>query len=138
MKKINKVVSEYQSNKNRDPTEEEISKKTGLSKRTIKNCNAIDNSGIMSLEECRGNGYDYDVDEDKNIENEHENFTRKTLREKMMDLPDRERYIIEKRYFENQTLKQVADKVGLSKERIRQIQKKTLARLRNDLQKVVV
>jgi RNA polymerase sigma factor (sigma-70 family) len=137
LKKINKVIKDYQDKEDRLPTDEEISKETGLSLRTIRNCKAVNTNGIISLEECRSNGHFYDYQEGKNFEEEHAEYAKSMMMKKVKQLPERERYIIENRFFGEQTLEQVADVIGLSKERIRQIQKNTLVKLKEEMAELV-
>ncbi|MHA1933417.1 MAG: sigma-70 family RNA polymerase sigma factor [Promethearchaeota archaeon] len=137
LKKINKTIADFQSKKNRIPTDKEISELTGFSQRTIKNCSTVKNSNILSLEECRENGFFCDY-EDVSFDKEHVDYTKKVLMEKLNSLSDREKFIIERRFFGQETLEQVANQVGLSKERIRQIQNKALAKLKNEMESAVI
>lgn len=58
------------------------------------------------------------------------------LGEMIHNLPDRERRIIDLRFYEGKTLEQVAQKFGVTRERVRQIEIKTMHRLRNNFEEV--
>jgi RNA polymerase sigma factor (sigma-70 family) len=58
---------------------------------------------------------------------------RKRMKTALTQLKPRERFVIEQRFYHDKTLQNIADKLGLSRERIRQIEKDALGDLRQYL-----
>jgi len=88
-------------------------------------------------EKCDAELIDYLVDEEVDIENETINEQLKQEIDKVLDiLPERERLILELRFGigteEPMTLEQIGNMLGLTRERIRQIEIKALKKLRRD------
>lgn len=52
-------------------------------------------------------------------------------------LTDRERYVVRMRFWEDKTLKEVGDMLGLSRERVRQIQEDSLAKLKRSVHEYI-
>jgi RNA polymerase primary sigma factor len=125
----------------RSPTEKELSSETGLPPKKIESLLKLSSSGPVSLEKPLGEegGQFGDLIADQTILQPDEQSTASLLREKLdrtlESLTPRERRIIELRFgLDNEysrTLAEVGTELGLSKERIRQIEKEALAKLRH-------
>lgn len=74
------------------------------------------------------------------IQEENEISCRKDLKSAIKDLNEREKYIIQARYFkeEGSTLQDVSEILGISKERVRQIEVAALSKLRKRISKMPV
>lgn len=59
---------------------------------------------------------------------------RKVLSELMSDLPHREKEILDRRFFQEQTLDHIGSQMGISKERVRQIQNRAMEYLKNKVE----
>ena len=56
-----------------------------------------------------------------------------SLNEAMRRLPDRERHIIDMRFFEGKTQTEVADEIGISQAQVSRLEKNALKNMRNYL-----
>jgi RNA polymerase primary sigma factor len=125
----------------RQPTEKELASETGLLPKKIDSLLKLSSSGPVALETPVGEegGQLGDFIADHTIPQPEEQSTASLLREKLSRtlelLTPRERRIIELRFgLDNEysrTLEEVGTELGLSKERIRQIEKEALAKLRH-------
>jgi len=76
---------------------------------------------------------DRSINQEEVIENEQTSReTRKGLQRGLAKLPQKQRYIIERRYISNppSKLREIGDDLGISKERVRQIESEALKKLR--------
>ncbi len=76
---------------------------------------------------------DRSINQEEVIENEQTSReTRKGLQRALAKLPQKQRYIIERRYISNppSKLREIGDDLGISKERVRQIESEALKKLR--------
>ena len=120
----------------KEPTIMEIAKETGISKEEI--VYALDAiQSPMSLyepvyTEVGDTLYVMDQISDKKNREEHwiENLS---LREAMHRLTDRERHIIEMRFYEGKTQMEVAEEVGISQAQVSRLEKNALKTMRNFL-----
>ena len=85
------------------------------------------------LEESDGTSTLGDFIPDERVDKEYETVLNRNVIESMMKragLTDREKSVVEKRFYEQMTLTQVADIYNLTRERIRQIEKKALKKMK--------
>ena len=125
----------------RQPSDEELASETGLTSKKIEALLKLSSGGPASFETPVGEegGQLGDFIADQEIPQPEEQSTANLLREelsrKLESLTPRERRIIELRFGlgneYDRTLAEVGTELGLSKERIRQIEKETLAKLRH-------
>lgn len=145
LNKINKIVVEELMNSGDYPTNELIGEKLNISPEKIGNI-LIEFQEVMSLNESVGdNIYLEDVvlnESSENLENKIINeIHREKIYEMLDDLEEREKGILVRRYglngFEIHTLEQVGEAFNITRERVRQIEKKTLEKLRKKYDKEV-
>jgi RNA polymerase primary sigma factor len=125
----------------RQPSDEELASETGLLPKKIELLLNLSSGGPVSFETPVGEegGQLGDFIADQEIPQPEEQSTASLLREELSktleSLTPRERRVIELRFGLNneysRTLAEVGTELGLSKERIRQIEKETLAKLRH-------
>ena len=113
----------------REPTIEEISEEIGIAKEDI--VFALDAiQSPMSLQEPIYNDGDdvlYVMDQVSDKINKEENWVEKIALEAAMDhLGERERYIIELRFFEGKTQTEVADEIGISQAQVSRLEKNAI------------
>lgn len=120
----------------REPTIEEISEEIGIAKEDI--VFALDAiQSPMSLQEPIYNDGDdvlYVMDQVSDKINKEENWVEKIALEAAMDhLSERERYIIELRFFEGKTQTEVADEIKISQAQVSRLEKHALKVMRQYL-----
>ena len=131
------------SGENSDPSAEDIAEKTGLERNLVKSLMDITremisfDSPIKGDEEGDSSYFDFVEDKSQTPEEDVVNhMLEKDVRSLLGVLGDKERDIIEKRYGFNgrepMSLKAIGDEYNLTKERIRQIEKSALEKLRNN------
>ena len=131
------------SGENSDPSAEDIAEKTGLERNLVKSLIDITremisfDSPIKGDEEGDSSYFDFVEDKSQTPEEDVVNhMMEKDVRSLLGVLGDKERDIIEKRYGFNgrepMSLKAIGDEYNLTKERIRQIEKSALEKLRNN------
>lgn len=148
LKKIRRRVANFTETNERPPTPEEISKMTGFTVKKIKwllGSLSTFSQTLLSLDQPAGEGENSYVGEivTDNTDNEVAEFedaaTRRSLAKKLDellgDLSPRERKILKLRFgldgHPSHTLKKIGDKLGLTKEGIRQIERRALQKLRD-------
>ncbi len=143
LNKINKIVVEELMNTGDYPSNEFIGEKLNISPEKISNI-MIEFQEVMSLNESVGdNIYLEDVILNENSENLENDIINEIHREKIYemldDLGDREKEILMRRYglsgYDIHTLEHVGEAFNITRERVRQIEKKTLAKLRKKYDK---
>lgn len=141
--KINKFVLEEVSKTGEYPSNEEIAKKLDLKLKTVEEAN-IDFQEIMSLnEEIGDNIYLEDtlaIQDNIDIEKELINkMGREKVKKMVNELNSREREILKRRYgldgYDIHTLEEIGETFSITRERVRQLEKKTLAKLRRKYNK---
>ena len=120
----------------KEPTIMEIADEVGISKEEIAYAlDAIQNP--MSLyEPVYTDGGDplYVMDQISDKKNREENWVEQlSLSEAMKRLPERERHIIDMRFFEGKTQTEVAEEVGISQAQVSRLEKNALKSMRNYL-----
>ena len=131
------------SGENSDPSAEDIAEKTGLERNLVKSLMDITremisfDSPIKGDEEGDSSYFDFVEDKSQTPEEDVVNhMMEKDVRSLLGVLGDKERDIIEKRYGFNgrepMSLKAIGDEYNLTKERIRQLDKSALEKLRNN------
>jgi len=148
LKRWFKAWNNLKEENGRDPSLREMAEELDLSARQVK---AIMDTlsaatGIESLTSLIGEDEEMtleDVLSDDGKGNPHEVFLRsenaQILQNSLMSLPERDREILSLRFGlvdnEPKTLGEVADKLGLSRERVRQLEERAVEHLRLDAQK---
>jgi RNA polymerase primary sigma factor len=140
--KIHCATSKLTANSNREPTHEEIAESTGISPDDVLDLITLAGKGI-SLDQPIG----HDQRTVKNLipytktveahDNLMQNAMHKNLRTVLTEsLKDKEREVLVFRFGlkdgKCHTLKQIGQKMGISRERVRQIQERALAKLRSN------
>ncbi|MFW6118560.1 MAG: RNA polymerase sigma factor RpoD/SigA [Chloroflexota bacterium] len=139
--KLNRAKNTLAQKLGRQPTDKEIASESGLADKKIALLLKLSSGGPVSFEKPLGEegGQLGDLIADQTILQPEEQSTASLLREKLSrtleSLTPRERRIIELRFGlddeYSRTLEEVGTRLGLSKERIRQIEKEALAKLRH-------
>jgi RNA polymerase primary sigma factor len=139
--KLNRARNTLTQNLGRQPTDKELASETGLLPKKIESLLKLSSGGPVSFEKPLGEegGQLGDLIADQTILQPEEQSAASLLREKLSrtleSLTPRERRIIELRFglddAYGRTLEEVGTELGLSKERIRQIEKEALAKLRH-------
>lgn len=140
IRKYNHFVSTYEAEHESEPSDELIMQQLKISQVQLENlrkamheqtCISI-HSQVPGTEDCAME--DILADASNMIEDAEEKIYQTQLHEQMenaiSNLPDRQEKIIKERYFENKTLGDIADDLMLSKERIRQIERTALKKLK--------
>lgn len=145
LNKINKIVVEELMVSGDYPSNEFIGEKLNISPEKVANI-LIEFQEVMSLNESVGdNIFLEDVvlnEKSENIENQIINeIHREKIYEMLNGLDEREKGILMRRYglngYEIHTLEQVGEAFNITRERVRQIEKKTLEKLRKKYDKEV-
>ncbi len=141
MRKLNKASDSLWQKHGRKPTPKELASEMGVDSESIDRLRAVKNSQSISLETPIGQEGSQLADfvEDVTTPQPAEEAVRGLLRSQLFKVLDslspRERRVIELRYGlddgDSQTLTEIGEELGLTRERIRQIQKEALAKLRH-------
>jgi RNA polymerase sporulation-specific sigma factor len=120
----------------KEPTINEISQEIGISKEDIVFAlDAIQNP--VSLHEpvySEGGDTLYVMDQISDKKNKEDNWVEElSLNEAIKRLPERERYIINLRFFKGKTQMEVADEIGISQAQVSRLEKNALKSMRNYL-----
>lgn len=138
LNKINKIIVEELMLTGDYPSNEVVAEKIGMSPEKVANI-LIEFQEVMSLNESVGDDiYLEDVILNEASENMENNIIDEIHREKVYEmlegLSKREKEILMRRYglsgYDIHTLEQVGEEFNITRERVRQIEKKTLAKLR--------
>ncbi|MDU1413214.1 MAG: FliA/WhiG family RNA polymerase sigma factor [Clostridium sp.] len=145
LNRYNKVVEELQSKLLREPSDEEISQRMGVSMKELNDIQGYVNYiSMMSLETIL-----YGEDEDMSLLNSIEDTAspspQKNLEEKekleylrraLDNLKERDRMILNLYYYEGLTLKQVGEVLSVSESRVCQLHSRAILNLRKEIEKL--
>jgi len=144
-RQIERAMSELESKLRRAPTDEEIAAKVGISVEDLEDSlTDISRSSIAALDELwtiSGSGGDQvaliDTIEDTEGPEPQaaldETETREALAESIAALPEREKIVITLYYYEELTLREIGDVLGVTESRVSQLHTKAILRLRSRL-----
>lgn len=121
----------------REPTIMEIAQEVGISQEEITYAMDAIQSPVSLYEPVYTDGGDplYVMDQISDKKNREENWVEQlSLSEAMKRLPERERHIIDMRFFEGKTQTEVAEEVGISQAQVSRLEKNALKAMRNYLQ----
>lgn len=113
----------------KEPTVEEIAKTLGVEKEDIAFCLDAIQEPISLQEPVYGDETDniYVMDQIKDKKNSDENWAENiTISEAMKKLKDKERNIINKRFFEGRTQMEVAEEIGISQAQVSRLEKSAI------------
>ena len=135
---ISQTREKYVKEHNEEPTIDKICELTKANKEDV--ILAIDSTiQPMSIYDCVFNdGGDkiFLLDQLKNEKEESENLINKIAIEQVLEkLSDKERYVIEKRYFNNKTQSELATELGVSQAQISRMEKNALDRMKKRVEK---
>lgn len=120
----------------KEPTIMEIASEVGISKEEITYALDAIQSPVSLYEPVYTDGGDplYVMDQISDKKNREENWVEQlSLSEAMKRLPERERHIIDMRFFEGKTQTEVAEEVGISQAQVSRLEKNALKSMKNYL-----
>ena len=120
----------------KEPTIMEIADEVGISKEEIAYALHAIQSPVSLYEPIYTDGGDplYVMDQISDKKNREENWVEQLpLSQAMNRLPERERHIIDMRFFEGKTQTEVAEEVGISQAQVSRLEKNALKSMRNYL-----
>jgi len=127
IKEIDKVIEKYTSKFDAEPTDEEIAQILNVDVEKVKKARtASDIYTVMPIEDQMNYFDDVSkkVEEDELIE---------TIMEVLKDFSEKEQLIIQLYYFEELSLKEISEILGVTESRVSQIHKKVIKKLRERL-----
>ena len=122
--KVKNVREELVYRFGREPTVEEIAREIGASKEEVA-ASIEAGAEVESLYRS--------VNKNEESSAQEELLNRMVLRELLTDLSDKDREIIIRRYYYNETQSQIADKLGISQVQVSRLEKKILKQMREKL-----
>jgi RNA polymerase primary sigma factor len=144
--KLARLGRQFEAAHGRDPTIEELAQLSGYENRHVEEALGVVEASV-SLNQGVGEDGDgelgdlfADPDAVDPAEEAGEALRRRSVRTALQALPENERRILELRFAfegEQQSLDAIAREVGLSRERVRQLEQRALAQLANELESVV-
>lgn len=126
----------YTKQYQREPTIAEISQETGIEKEMIVYAMDAIQNPVSLFEPVYTEGGDtlYVMDQISDKKNREEKWVENlSLREAMERLSDRERHIIEMRFYDGKTQMEVAEEVGISQAQVSRLEKNALKSMKNFL-----
>lgn len=141
-REIERAIAELENKHKRAPTDEEICKSIGMTEADFhSSLAAIHRSSVAALDELwtiASSGGDtvalIDTIEDPQAEDPSSAFqsveTREALGEAIRKLPDRERLVIALYYYEELTLREIGEILGVTESRVSQLHTKAVIRLK--------
>lgn len=120
----------------KEPTIMEIAKEVGISKEEITYAMDAIQSPVSLYEPVYTDGGDplYVMDQISDKKNREENWIEQlSLSEAMKHLPERERHIIDMRFYEGKTQTEVAAEIGISQAQVSRLEKNALKTMRSYL-----
>jgi RNA polymerase sigma factor for flagellar operon FliA len=141
-RQIERAMAELESKLSRAPSDEELAKKVGISVEELEDSlTDISRSSIAALDELwtiSGSGGDQvaliDTIEDTQGPEPQSAFAQTELREMVADaitgLPEREKLVITLYYYEDLTLREIGEVLGVTESRVSQLHTKAILRLK--------
>ena len=136
--RIGRAERELMAKLGRPPTDEEISQTAKISMKHLGEVRQAARA-VTSLDKPLGDDHDASIGDligatEDGVEEEVEiSLTEKTLHKALADIPERERHVLQLRYGlaggEPQSLEEIGRRLGLTRERVRQIEARALERL---------
>jgi RNA polymerase sigma factor for flagellar operon FliA len=148
-RQIERAMAELEAKLSRAPTDEELAKKVGITVEELEDSlTDISRSSIAALDELwtiSGSGGDQvaliDTIEDTQGPEPQSAFAQTELREMVADaitgLPEREKLVITLYYYEDLTLREIGEVLGVTESRVSQLHTKAILRLKARLSGVV-
>ena len=145
-REIERAIVELENKLHRPPADEEIAKALGISEDEFQdNLTAISRSSVAALDELwtiSSSGGDtvslIDTLQDPNADDPSLEMTRTEVRESLATaigkLPERERTVITLYYYEELTLREIGEVLGVTESRVSQLHTKAILRLKAKLQ----
>jgi RNA polymerase sigma factor for flagellar operon FliA len=139
---IERAIAELEAKFGRAPTDEEISKKLGISEDELnESLSEISRSSIAALDELwtiSGTSGDQvaliDTIEDTEAPDPQSSLSQTELREAIADaiarLPEREKLVVTLYYYEELTLREIGEVLGVTESRVSQLHTKAVLRLK--------
>ena len=139
---IERAIAELEAKLGRAPTDDEISKKLGLTQEELDgSLTEIARSSIAALDELwtvSGSGGDQialiDTIEDADAPDPQSTLSQTELREAIADaiarLPEREKLVVTLYYYEELTLREIGEVLGVTESRVSQLHTKAILRLK--------
>jgi RNA polymerase sigma factor for flagellar operon FliA len=139
---IERAIAELESRHGRAPTDEEIAAKVGITTEELEDSlSDISRSSIAALDELwtiSGDGGDQvsllDTIEDTEGPDPQEALAQTELREALGDaisrLPEREKLVVTLYYYEELTLREIGEVIGVTESRVSQLHTKAILRLK--------
>ena len=125
--KIRRCIKKFEANYHRIPTVEYISEELKISQIQVRNALRYQFNGKSEINHQILQDYQHcELPSDK-IETEDNKTHLKRL---MQDLTKQERYILKERFFNNKTLKNISNDIGISKMQVKNIQDRAIKQLK--------
>ena len=140
---IERAIGELEAKLGRAPTDEEISQKLGITEEELdESLSEISRSSIAALDELwtvSGSGGDQvaliDTIEDTEAPDPQGSLSQTELREAIADaiarLPEREKLVVTLYYYEELTLREIGEVLGVTESRVSQLHTKAILRLKS-------
>jgi RNA polymerase sigma factor for flagellar operon FliA len=143
-REIERAIGQLEAQLHRAPTDEEIAGKLGIAHEELEgSLDEISRSSIVALDELWtvSNTGDQvsliDTLEDPDSIDPQRNLTESELREAIAEaiagLPEREKIVVTLYYYEELTLREIGDVLGVTESRVSQLHTKAILRLRGHL-----
>lgn len=140
MRKVSTTIAQKLNELGRTPTVTEISEELGIGVRQLDTIMEKARHPVSLSKPMGGEGElileNLVMAADKMEENLEQQSVQKQVQQALRELPDKEEFILRMRFgFDGQppcTLRQIGERMGLSRERVRQIQQKALEKLRQN------
>ena len=139
IKAISNAYSELESRLCREPTDGEVARHLDIPEEELQSTLGKSQMfNIIHFEEMVQNdtAWEYSIQNDENsLEEEVENREMVEILGQIIDnLPEKEKLVITLYYYEEMTLKEIAEVLGVSESRVSQIHSKVVLKLRNKMQ----